>query len=466
MHDRHRPRIHLMPPSGWMNDPNGVVQWRGRYHVFYQHNPVAPRWAPPNWAHAVSDDLVHWEHLPVALTPDMPPADEDGCWSGCLVDDHGAPTILYTGVRAGEQAVSLATGSDDLVRWRKSPHNPVARFDAVLPDRTLEAFRDPYAWHEDGAWYALIGTSLGGAGQVLLYRSDDLRSWTYLHPFVPAHADPICDDSGQIWECPNFFALGDQHVLIVSRWQRAELTYPNAFLGAYRDRRFEPASRQRLEAGFRCFYAPLTLEDDRGRRLMWGWLQEQRDVERANGSWAGVMSLPRVLTAEEGSLRQRFAPELAALRGGTVTHMEGVAVRTRRELEVGGPTIEVRVTLERGSSDVAGVRLRHSATEHTDVVVAWRTGRLIVDTRRAKGPHGADYAVDTTRLARPGETLERATLHLVLDHSVLELIVDDEHALTTRVYPEGMPDDRIELIAAGGEAIASRLEAWGLKPAR
>jgi beta-fructofuranosidase len=458
--DPHRPRFHLLPPSGWMNDPNGVVQWRGRYHVFYQHNPVAPRWAPPHWAHAVSDDLVHWEHLPVAITPDMPPADEGGCWSGCFVDDGGTPTILYTGVRDGVQATSVATGSDDLVRWRKWPDNPVAGVPTSLVDHTLEAYRDPFAWREDGRWYALVGTSVGGVGQALLYRSDDLRTWTYLHPFVSAHADPVCDDTGQIWECPNFFALGDEHLLLVSRWQRTELTYPNALIGSYRDHRFEPARRQRLDWGYRCFYAPLTLIDDAGRRLVWGWLQEQRCVERADATWAGVMSLPRELTMEAGVLRQRFVPELERLRRGPPVHLSDVSVRDRHAVEVPGRALEVRATLERGASAMAGIRLRHSESEHTDVLIAWSTGRLMVDTRHAKGPHGADYAVDTARLTEPGAALERITLHLILDHSVLELIADDRHALSTRLYPVGEPLDGVEVRAIGGAARVASLEAW------
>jgi beta-fructofuranosidase len=124
----------------------------------------------------------------------------------------------------------------------------------------------------------------------------------------------------------------------------------------------------------------------------------------------------------------------------------------------------LRLTLERGDAAMAGLRLQHSATEFTDVLVAWRSGRLVVDTRRAKGPHGADYAVDTATLVEPGATLERTTLHLILDHSVLELIADDRHALSTRVYPDGPPVDRVELLALGGAARLASLEAWTLAP--
>ena len=81
--DRQRSAYHLQAPSGWMNDPNGVMYWQGQYHMFYQYNPHAARWGPPYWGHAVSDDMVHWRDLPPALTPEMEPADDGGCWSGC-----------------------------------------------------------------------------------------------------------------------------------------------------------------------------------------------------------------------------------------------------------------------------------------------------------------------------------------------------------------------------------------------
>jgi beta-fructofuranosidase len=460
--ERHAPQYHLRPSSGWMNDPNGVIQWRGRYHVFYQHNPVRPSWGPPHWGHAVSDDLVHWEHLPIALAPDMQPADSDGCWSGCLVDDDGTPSILYTGVNGGAQCTCLATGSADLVTWRKDAANPIARVPEGLAAHTLEAFRDPYVWRDDGDWYALVGTSVGGVGQALLYRSQDLRAWEYLHPLVPAHADEICNDSGQIWECPNLFELDGEHVLLVSRWHGTALTYPNAFVGRYEEGRFHPHRRQRLDWGYRCYYAPLSLIDDRGRRIVWAWLQEQRHAERTEASWAGVASLPRQLTLERGVLRQRFVPELEALRGERV-RLDETEVGGARRLDLGGPLLELRATLARGSAAVSGLRLRHTPSEHTDVLVAWDAGRLLVDTRHAKGEHATDYAVDTAPIKADGERLEHVDLHLYLDHSVLELIVDDRHALSTRVYPSGPELDAVELVAHGGVARIERLEAWRLR---
>ena len=92
--DPDRPRSHFLPPSNWLNDPNGLIQWRGVYHMFYQYNPAGPFHGTIAWGHASSTDLVHWTHLPVALAPSPDGPDAGGCWSGCAVDDDGVPTII------------------------------------------------------------------------------------------------------------------------------------------------------------------------------------------------------------------------------------------------------------------------------------------------------------------------------------------------------------------------------------
>ena len=125
MNDPHRPWYHFRPPDGSMSDPNGLKQWKGLYHLFYQY----PRTRSPEgrlkacWGHAVSEDLVHWRHLPVALEPTSGGPDSDGCASGCALDRDGERVFVYTGVRP--PAVCLATGSHDLVRWHKHRQNPV-----------------------------------------------------------------------------------------------------------------------------------------------------------------------------------------------------------------------------------------------------------------------------------------------------------------------------------------------------
>jgi beta-fructofuranosidase len=98
-HDFHRPSYHFLPPANWMNDPNGLIQWGNQYHLFFQHNPESAGFGTMRWGHAVSNDLIHWRDLPLALTPTPGGPDERGCWSGCAVNNNGVPTIIYTAVR-------------------------------------------------------------------------------------------------------------------------------------------------------------------------------------------------------------------------------------------------------------------------------------------------------------------------------------------------------------------------------
>jgi len=148
-----RPLNHFQPESNWMSDPNGLMQWRGQYHLFYQHHPHSPLWGPMHWGHAASHDLVHWTHLPIALAPTPDGPDADGCWSGCAVDHDGVPTLVYTGVRSTDgrpyrESVCLATSADELQTWTKYAGNPV--IPASPEGLEVLGFRDPCVWREGG----------------------------------------------------------------------------------------------------------------------------------------------------------------------------------------------------------------------------------------------------------------------------------------------------------------------------
>src|SRR6476660_8485749 len=139
--DPHRPRYHFLPPSNWMNDPNGLIQWRGRYHLFYQYNPNGAFHGTIHWGHAVSDDLVHWRDLPIALAPTPDGPDKDGVYSGCALDHNGVPTLMFTGVRPQVQCIAEAVDPNDpdLVGWQKHPGNPA--IPDSPPGMEVEGFR-------------------------------------------------------------------------------------------------------------------------------------------------------------------------------------------------------------------------------------------------------------------------------------------------------------------------------------
>ena len=119
MTDPHRPRYHVLPPSGWLNDPNGFIYHQGVYHLFYQHNPAGGFHADIHWGHAVSPDLARWQHRPIALAPTPDGPDAGGCWSGSAAIVGGRPVLFYSGVYP--QTVCMATGDDDLDTWVKHP---------------------------------------------------------------------------------------------------------------------------------------------------------------------------------------------------------------------------------------------------------------------------------------------------------------------------------------------------------
>ena len=250
-----RPQYHLLPAHNWMNDPNGPIYFRGRYHMFHQYNPQSAVWGNMNWAHATSPDMVHWQHEPIALSPTPNGADRDGVFSGSAVLDDGKPTVIYTAVappghdseatlRDGahtwrETQCLAVAANDDLRTWKKLPDPVIATPPA---DIQVTGFRDPCLWREGNDWMLILGSGSWAKEDASFYTSPDLRHWTYLHPLVegtPSNkksANPV--DTGDMWECPDFFPLGNKHVLLIStmgkvRWK----------LGTYANRRFVPEEK-------------------------------------------------------------------------------------------------------------------------------------------------------------------------------------------------------------------------------
>jgi beta-fructofuranosidase len=454
--DAYRPRYHFQPSHGWINDPNGLIQWNGEYHLFYQHNPAGPFHRNIHWGHAISEDLVYWQDLPIALAPSPNSPDNGGCYSGCAVDNNGTPTLMYTGVYPETQCV--ATGSPDLLTWHKYDGNPVI---ARPPDNyELVGFRDPCVWREADAWYMAIGSGIKDmAGTVLLYRSPDLFSWTYVHPLhVGAH-----NEVPEMWECPSFFPLGDKHVLLVSVLQRSRVEY---FTGVYHGYKFTPEHHGLLDHS-PLFYAAHSFADSTGRRLLFGWVPESRNnalVEAAG--WAGMLSLPReVSLRSDGYLGIEPARELHALRGqqfsfsnltlsmGVIHLLEGIQ----------GNTLELIIELGRGSATAYGVKLLCSpdGTEDTTVIHDQAARTVTIDrTRSCAEPEGIDITPHSGALdLHEGEMCQ---LHIFLDRSVVEVFANGRLAITSRVYPARQDSLGVQVFARDGDITVKQVNAWQL----
>ena len=382
MVDRDRPAYHFLPPKNWMNDPKPFF-WNGEYHVFFQYNPHEPVARLIHWGHAVSRDLVHWEMLPIALAPTPGGPDKDGCWTGCCVEKDGLFHILYTGVHP--QVQCLAT-SDDLITWEKYPGNPVI---STRPEGFGDCWRDPCAWREGDRWLMLLGSEIKDVGgAALLYRSSDLIRWEYLHPLCVGDKDVF------MFECPDFFPLGDRHVLLAScgatHWHT----------GRYNEHKFTMGTHGIVDGG--NFYAAKTLLDDKGRRILWGWITEGRSQEeQVAAGWSGVLSLPRVVSIlPDGTLGFSPAPELSALRGRRLDKAEGDA-------------LEIIARFKPNSGRV-GINI----------------GRIEIYTDLDEKQLVAGQA-RTPFDVRPDEEIE---LHVFLDHSVIEVFANGRACVTARAY--------------------------------
>jgi beta-fructofuranosidase len=459
-----RPQFHLLPAKNWMNDPNAPIFWNNAYHMFYQYNPNAAVWGDMHWAHATSEDMIHWRHLPIALAPTPGWDDADGCFTGSAVNDHGIATILYTGVKSASadratlrdghnnfrEVQCLATSTDPQLRTWTKWKQPV-----IQPpnDPTLAGFRDPFLWREKNNW--ILGVASGHfkkGGCVLLYRSKDLRNWEPLHelatqPWTQKESvNPV--DSGEMWECPDFFPLGNKHVLLYSTagkvlWESGELDP--------KELKFHSQRRGILDHG--AYYAQKTQLDAHGNRILWGWIPEKRpESELIAAGWAGCMALPRVLSlSPEGELEMTFAPEVQSLRGK--------ASPLSRQLRDGERSFSLpTVTFENLRAELTWKDSAPALAFLQEDIGSplWSAILGLLDSGTAI------LTVNGSRIEIPSTTNNLHDFHLFLDASVAELTVDRRHAITTRIYRK--PYGPLHLKLGDRHVALTSLNVWPLQP--
>lgn len=448
-----RPQFHLLPAHNWMNDPNGPIFYRGRYHMFHQYNPQAAIWGNMNWAHATSPDMIHWQHEGIALSPTPGGPDQDGVFSGSAVLDNGKPTVIYTGVQPPESP-SQATLKDGVHTWRETQCLAVAQDDNLrtwekLPQPVIGAppkgievtgFRDPCLWRDGQQWMLILGSGIRNeGGTILLYSSPDLRNWTYLHPLIDGSfsgkqsSNPV--DTGDMWECPDFFPLGNKHVLLIStmgkvRWK----------VGSYANQRFTPEKEGVVDWG--SYYAAKSMLDRDGHRILWGWITETRpDADLIAAGWAGVMSLPRVLSlSPQSELQTEVSPAARILRSDH-TRAHGKEIEAVRIRDVAA---ELDLRLQRKAENLT-LRLYSNNADFATITCSKVSGVPELRINKVSTPLSASLS----------------RLHIFLDGSVLEIHANDSTFVTARVYqiPAGPLMLKLE-----GNMEGAIVDLWQMNP--
>lgn len=460
-----RQRYHFMPQTGWMNDPNGLIYFRGAYHYFFQFNPYCGFWDSMHWGHAVSKDLLHWEYLPLALAPSesYDAHQRGGCFSGSAIEHNGRLYLIYTGCanhgRGFEQTQCVAW-SDDGIHFEKYAGNPVITApEGVSPD----CFRDPKVWKQGDQFYLVCGAGRHGRGCALLYRSEDLLHWTFCSVLAESRGE-----WGYMWECPDFFPVGDQYVLTTSPMGAGDHT-SIYMIGDFDQQtgRFFPQVCQEMDWGF-DYYAPQSFLAPDGRRLVvswangWEWMPLWKDWGPTyQEGWCGFFNVPReVRMTEDHQLQFVPAAELQALRRDHTRWERATVTGEPVALPVGdGISFELKLLLDMAETDAEAVELHLRCGEGRETVctVDLHGGELRVDRSNSDG---WSVGVSRSGLRLSGRTV--LDLHILSDQSSLELFADqyrNNHSNNIYATPR---QTGAWICARGGRAVLRQLESWQL----
>ena len=314
--DPYYPLYHVASPVGLINDPNGWIQWKGTYHLFFQWNPFENSHGAKFWGHVTSTDLVHWKEAPPALAPSES-YEKDGCYSGSAIGVEDKLYLFYTGnvkneeTRESYQCIAISEDGYDFEKLGNV---------LDVPEGYTAHFRDPKIWKENNTYYLVMGAqTLEEKGCVLLFQSTDLKQWDNL--------GVLADGFGYMWECPDFFTLQDKDVLLFSPqgMEPEGIHYQNTFQSGYFIGEWTEGTNQYMHNQFQeidhgfDFYAPQTTEDEKGRRILIAWMGMADGFEHLHPTldynWIHQLTIPRELSIRGNKLIQQPVEELKQLRG-------------------------------------------------------------------------------------------------------------------------------------------------------
>ena len=442
-------KFHIEAEKGLVNDPNGLIFWKGEYHVFYQLNPKSCEHTFKNWAHIKSKDLVNWEKLPIALAP-TDWFDKDGCYSGSAIEKDGKLYLMYTGnvknngVRESYQCLAV---SEDGISFKKL--GPVIHNNDI-PKGYTRHFRDPKLLRKNGKFYVVLGAQRENlTGTILLYSSKDLFTWKFEQEIIKG-------ESGYMCECPDYYEVNKQGVLIFSPQGLTAngILYNNRYQSGYILRNIKETEKNNfieLDRGFE-FYAPQSFIGKGGERIMFGWMGMPEELEHPSveEGWIHSLTLPRIIEIENNKLYQRPHTNLQKLRKNKIT-IENLEVNGKVNLEkfnIKGITYEIILKLEELNSDLI-LNIRAGENNKTVLKYEYKNKLFILDREKSgRGYKGIRKCVlDTLKEIR-----------IFSDTSSIEVYLNNgEEVFTANIYPE---KDAENIILEGNNIKVEKIEFY------
>ena len=427
---------HLMPPVGWLNDPNGLCWYKGKYHVFFQYAPFDVEGGLKFWGHYTSEDMIDWKYEGTALYPDSS-YDCHGVYSGSALVDEGKLHLFFTGnvkidgdydyINEGRETSTLHVESEDGIHF--SNKEEVIPFDKYPEEFTCH-IRDPKVWKENDKYFMVLGGRLkGDKGAVLVYESEELKEWKLLRTITTP------ETFGYMWECPDYFELDGQKVLSVSPQglKREELRFQNIYQSGYfilkqggitQNGAADVKDFCEWDMGF-DFYAPQTFTDDQGRRILIGWMgMPDADEEYVNKTieegWQHCLTVPRELKMKDGKILQYPVKELDNLRKEkTVLHDENSAMQIRVEVNEGFDLVLEEIALTGSSFQIS------------------MGGQMIFKYENKTAEIGFPGVTGAGRKVRKAKVEELRNIRFLVDTSAAEIYLNDgETVFSTRYYPD------------------------------
>jgi beta-fructofuranosidase len=464
-----RPQYHLLPAANWTNETHGLIYYHGQYHVFNQKNGANLFLGQINWGHFTSPDLVHWTEQVPALSPEKG-YDGNGIWSGCIVnDDSGKPVAFYSAGNDQGLLVAAAYPADqNLLVWKKYNGNPIIKNN---PDTFIRKdFHDPMVWKSGGAWYMAVGFGLKESkperGSLLLYKSDDLHHWKYLHPLFTG--DPEKDDSGFFWEMPLFWKLDGKYILLVNKVPtRGKPAVALYWTGDFANEKFMPDNPmpKRLEVINRLLSPAVGLDQQGNTTAIAIIPDETSSRETYARGWTHLYSIPRVWTLENGKIRQQPHPALKQLRSAKQDLAAQTIDTASNLLLTTGHQLEISVDLIPGKSKKFGLVIAKNAagTEFTRIYFDLTKQQLIVDQTKSSQRKYLPLQVRTGSYNL--DPSKKLNIHLFIDGSVVEGFINNEDAFTTRIFPLNGESDRVELFTESAPLQILEATVWQMKSA-